>query len=208
MKTLINEMVSRFLGWRLPANFAPDAGMKFVPGPLQQPDGPCWPSGTNLLDATQARQMFEHCTSGPAVSRLIDRLQAAEAERDALAAKLADAERDREKIQPAHDAPIRFFCHSEDAGYNEFDTLEKALECAESMLTDARGNAQFDGEWCEEETAIRYGAVIGEAVEVRTDEGSYDYFISRPGSHPPPTGEWDSLERRWHHGEASPESFD
>lgn len=92
---------------------------------------------------------------------------------------------DAEASQPAHDAPIRFFCHSEDAGYNEFDSLDKALECAESMLTDARGNAQFDGEWSEEETAIRYGAVIGEAVEVRTDEGGYEYFVSRPGSHPP-----------------------
>lgn len=61
MKTIIDEMVSRFLGWKLPANFAPDAGMKFVPGPLQQPGGQYWPSGTNLLDATQARQMFEHC---------------------------------------------------------------------------------------------------------------------------------------------------
>lgn len=87
--------------------------------------------------------------------------------------------------QPTHDTPIRFFCHSEDAGYNEFDTLDKAVECADSMLDDARGNAQLDGEWREEETAIRYGTVIGEAVEVRTDEGSYEYFISRPGSHPP-----------------------
>ena len=34
-------------------------------------------------------------------------------------------------------------------------------------------------------TAIRYGTVIGEAVEVRADEGGYEYFISRPGSHPP-----------------------
>lgn len=197
MKTLINEMVNRFLCWKLPKDFGPDAGIRFAPGPLQQPDGPYWPSGTNLLDATQARQMFEHCTSGPAVSRLIDRLHAAEAERDDLAAKLADAEHDRdefkrvvgrlsaEKTQPTHDAPIRFFCHSEDAGYNEFDTLDKAVECADSMLDDARQNAQFDGEWREEETSIRYGTVIGEAVEVRTDEGGYEYFISRPGSHPP-----------------------
>lgn len=88
---------------------------------------------------------------------------------------------------PAHDAPIRFFCHSEDAGYNEFDSLEQAMECAESMLTDARGNAQLDGEWSEEETSICYGTVIGEAVEVKNDEGSYDYFISRPGSRPPVT---------------------
>lgn len=76
--------------------------------------------------------------------------------------------------------PIRFFCHSEEAGYNEFDSLAEAVECAESMLTDARDNARFEGEWREEETAICYGAVIGEAVEVKNDEGSYDYFISRP----------------------------
>lgn len=99
MKTMINEMVSRFLGWKLPANFAPDAGVKFVPGPLQQPDGPYWPSGTNLLDATQAHQMFEHCTSGPTVSRLFDRMHAAEAERDDLAARLADAEHDRNEFK-------------------------------------------------------------------------------------------------------------
>lgn len=29
-----------------------------------------------------------------------------------------------------HDAPIRFFCHSEEAGYNEFDSLAEAVECA------------------------------------------------------------------------------
>lgn len=57
------------------------------------------------------------------------------------------------------------------------------------MLTDARDNARFEGEWREEETAICYGAVIGEAVEVKNDEGSYDYFISRPGIQPPKSGD-------------------
>lgn len=30
MKTMIEEMVTRFLGWKLPANFAPDAGMQII----------------------------------------------------------------------------------------------------------------------------------------------------------------------------------
>ena len=55
----IKHMVSRFLQWRLPENFAPDGGISF--------DRDCnlgtpWPSkrhpvGTNLLDATQAEAM-------------------------------------------------------------------------------------------------------------------------------------------------------
>lgn len=67
MKTLINEMVNRFLCWKLPKDFGPDAGIRFAPGPLQTPDGPYWPTGTNLLHAGQAQAMFEHCL--PAVSR-------------------------------------------------------------------------------------------------------------------------------------------
>lgn len=84
MKTMIDEMVSRFLGWKLPANFAPDAGTKFVPGPLQQPGGPYWPSGTNLLDATQARQMFEHCVQIPAQLTNEEINESAEAAYDAV----------------------------------------------------------------------------------------------------------------------------
>ena len=49
-------MVSRFLTWRLPDDFAPDGGVSFV-----KPNHPnSWPVGTNLLTATQARQMLEH----------------------------------------------------------------------------------------------------------------------------------------------------
>lgn len=67
MNTMIKEMVSRFLGWKLPKDFAPDAGIRFAPGPIQQPDGPYWPSGTNLFHAGQAQEMFEHCL--PAISQ-------------------------------------------------------------------------------------------------------------------------------------------
>jgi len=50
-----DEMVGRFLGWKLPLNFVPDCGVSFAP-----PDAPHWPTGTNLLSAEQARAMLEH----------------------------------------------------------------------------------------------------------------------------------------------------
>lgn len=60
-KSLIDSMVYRFLGWKLPANFGPDAGISFKPYvPQQTPDSPLWPSGTNLFTVDQARAMFEH----------------------------------------------------------------------------------------------------------------------------------------------------
>ena len=46
-------MVDRFLGWKLPKDFAPDAGISFEEGAL-------WPSGTNLLHAGQAKEMLEY----------------------------------------------------------------------------------------------------------------------------------------------------
>ena len=57
----IKHMVHRFLGWRLPESFKPDAGITYTP-----PHG-CWsspPSGTNLLDATQADAMVRYMVEG------------------------------------------------------------------------------------------------------------------------------------------------
>lgn len=55
-----DEMVSRFLTWRLPDDFAPDCGVSFT-----KPNHPTsWPVGTNLLTAIQARQMLEYVLSG------------------------------------------------------------------------------------------------------------------------------------------------
>lgn len=53
----VAEMVNRFLGWKLPKEFSPDCGITFKP--LGHPNG--WPSGTNLLHAGQAKEMFEYC---------------------------------------------------------------------------------------------------------------------------------------------------
>lgn len=52
----INRMVDKFLSWKLPEDFYPDAGISF-----KAPQHPSsWPTGSNLFDAVQARKMFEY----------------------------------------------------------------------------------------------------------------------------------------------------
>lgn len=58
-KDAIAQAVDRFLGWKLPQDFAPDCGISFAP--LGHPNG--WPTGTNLFTAVQARQMLEYMLS-------------------------------------------------------------------------------------------------------------------------------------------------
>lgn len=59
------EMVGRFLCWRLPDTFAPDAGIKFTrPEPDARGYMPSWPVGTNLFTAEEARAMLEHVLGG------------------------------------------------------------------------------------------------------------------------------------------------
>jgi hypothetical protein len=70
----IKHMVRRFLGWRLPENFNPDAGISFKPEYNDSPqvmkmlgrDKPSRhePVGTNLFDATQAEAMVRHMIEG------------------------------------------------------------------------------------------------------------------------------------------------
>ncbi len=64
-----NDMVNRFLSWKLPADFNPDSGIKFektrdVPGhpALVQHNEP---TGTNLFSAEQARDMIAHILGVP-----------------------------------------------------------------------------------------------------------------------------------------------
>lgn len=56
--TTIDELVNRFLAWKLPADFGPDGGVSF--SAAYPPDSPHWPSGTNLLTAAQAKAMLTH----------------------------------------------------------------------------------------------------------------------------------------------------
>lgn len=59
----IEEMVNRFLSWKLPSDFSPDCGITFKRIYNEtSPFGPQnhEPTGTNLLSGIQARQMVEH----------------------------------------------------------------------------------------------------------------------------------------------------
>ena len=58
----IKYMVDRFLMWPLPRNFTPDDGISYK-RPNYAPNVP-GPSGTNLLDATQAAAMVRHMVDG------------------------------------------------------------------------------------------------------------------------------------------------
>ena len=60
-----SDMVDRFLCWKLPADFAPDAGISFKA--TYEHDSPHWPSGTNLLHAGQAKEMLQYVAGGAPV---------------------------------------------------------------------------------------------------------------------------------------------
>lgn len=68
MKDRISAMVDRFLGWKLPKTFGPDCGISFKPSNGMTREEAYekvgwWPIGTNLLTATEAREMLEHVTA-------------------------------------------------------------------------------------------------------------------------------------------------
>jgi hypothetical protein len=53
----IKHMTDRFLSWKLPENFYPDCGITFDRSKIHASS---WPTGTNLIDATQAKAMVQH----------------------------------------------------------------------------------------------------------------------------------------------------
>ncbi len=59
----IKYMVDRFLGWQLPKDFNPDAGISYI-RPNYHPSIDATPSGTNLFDATQAEAMIRYMVDG------------------------------------------------------------------------------------------------------------------------------------------------
>lgn len=70
---LVKHMVNRFLGWRLPEHFRPDAGISFNPeynvefnAKYGKPPARHQPIGTNLFDATQAEEMVRYMLGSPA----------------------------------------------------------------------------------------------------------------------------------------------
>ncbi len=58
---IIKAAVNRFLIWKLPENFNPDAGISFSPSTCGMSYTNYWPIGTNLFTADQAEAMFRYC---------------------------------------------------------------------------------------------------------------------------------------------------
>lgn len=76
-KDAIAQVVDRFLGWKLPKDFGPDAGISFTPPPNPE----WWPTGTNLFTAVQTKQMLEYLLSAsPAAPEAAKPGQQAQAE--------------------------------------------------------------------------------------------------------------------------------
>lgn len=63
----IKHMAERFLGWKLPENFNPDGGISFTPlanAGMGEYEYRHQPTGTNVLDYTQAEAMVRHLVEG------------------------------------------------------------------------------------------------------------------------------------------------
>lgn len=62
----IKQLVGRFLNWRLPKDFRPDAGISFKAEYNEGTAHPMRhePTGTNLFDYTQADEMVRHMVKG------------------------------------------------------------------------------------------------------------------------------------------------
>lgn len=62
----IDYMVGRFLAWKLPKDFQPDAGISYEPPAYLAalPGANIGPTGTNLLTYAQAREMVRHMLEG------------------------------------------------------------------------------------------------------------------------------------------------
>ena len=67
----IKHMVNRFLSWRLPEDFHPDAGISFTPefnveynASQGRPPQRHEPTGTNLFGFDQAEAMIRHLVEG------------------------------------------------------------------------------------------------------------------------------------------------
>jgi hypothetical protein len=60
-KALIEHMVNRFLGWKIPETFGPDAGVSFDKAYKEK-----WgmPTGTNIFTGREAEQLFEYALEG------------------------------------------------------------------------------------------------------------------------------------------------
>ena len=156
--SFIRKAVDRFLCWKLPKGFAPDAGISFIENrsPL------CWPIGTNLFDAEQARQMFEDCIPEDSVimHKVEEQLDAMTKERDALNGVVRDDYVELKGLQAeaaAKDAVI--------------ERLREALmKCTANI-----GRMLRDGEWYTPEEALEAAT---EALAISNDDSALQERLS------------------------------
>lgn len=130
--SFIRKAVDRFLCWKLPKGFAPDAGISFKPTKPYEGDkygNSWWPIGTNLFDAEQTRAMFEHCVPEDSVimHKVEEQLAAMTKERDFLLGKILLCD----NALAAKDAVIERL-RSE---FNRYVLFTKALREGEESLT-------------------------------------------------------------------------
>ncbi|MCA3233809.1 MAG: hypothetical protein INH06_16090, partial [Cupriavidus sp.] len=99
--TVTDEMVSRFLGWKLPQDFYPDCYVSFDRDKASAPNA-SWPTGTNLLHAGQARAMLEYVLSA----------QSADASNAATGQGLTDDARECLQDVISHHAALKGTCRA------------------------------------------------------------------------------------------------
>ena len=58
VKTVIQKLVDRFLGWKIPGTFGPDCYISFDKDTAIKNNS--WPIGTNLLNAEEAKGMIQY----------------------------------------------------------------------------------------------------------------------------------------------------
>ena len=71
---ILKGMVDAFLGWKLPKSFYPDSGISFDRTYVEKYPT-CWPSGTNLFNDTEAKEMFEVCLKSAGVFDIANPIQ-------------------------------------------------------------------------------------------------------------------------------------
>lgn len=114
MSDELQELVNRFLAWKLPTDFYPDCHIHFDREKAEKWGPQLWPSGTNLLNADQARAMLEHVT-------------------EPLRTQFADTERDNANLRTvmiaaAEEIATHWTAHCNAEGYGPINLLRRLQE--------------------------------------------------------------------------------
>lgn len=114
MSDELQELVNRFLAWKLPTDFYPDCHIHFDREKAEKWGPQLWPSGTNLLNADQARAMLEHVT-------------------EPLRTQFADTERDNANLRTvmiaaAEELATHWTAHCNAEGYGPINLLRRLQE--------------------------------------------------------------------------------